>query len=86
MGEMIVIWIVVLLVFLPCLLSFLQHTNTDEPRDMDRDISDEEFLKACSVKDPNIALKVRKILSDCSGVPDESIHPDDRIIQDLGMY
>lgn len=50
-----------------------------------RPISDQEFLDACSVKDPDIALRVRKILSDCSGVDEQFIHPSDRLVQDLGM-
>ncbi|MEZ6060252.1 MAG: hypothetical protein R3C19_07830 [Planctomycetaceae bacterium] len=51
---------------------------------MDAYISDEEFLQACSVKDPEIAFGVRKVLADCLGLDEHRIHPNDRIIQDLG--
>lgn len=56
-----------------------------ERRDMSRHISNEEFLAACDIKDPAIALKVRKILADFSGVPEDHIHPQDRML-DLEMY
>ena len=87
MVEDLAFWTIILLAFLPCLISFLKRSEADEPwRDRDREISDEEFLEACSVKDARIALGVRKVLSDCSGIDERNIHPNDRLVRDLGMY
>ena len=55
-------------------------------RDMSRFISDEEFLAACSVKDPEIAFKVRAIISDQLDFPVNHIHPDDRLTHELGAW
>ena len=86
---MVIFWILVALVALVGLRTACQKQGVDDesalhPRKR-RPISDQEFLEACSVKDPAIALKVRKIISDCSGVDEQFIHPSDRLIQDLGM-
>lgn len=68
-----------------CLVSRFSHQEPKEPRrDMSRTVSDEEFLAACSVKDPDVALRVRKVLADCLGLDEHEIHPEDRIVQDLG--
>ena len=48
-------------------------------------ISDAEFLARCSPgTDPDIALKVRRIVSDSLGVEYERIYPSSRLIADLG--
>ena len=50
-------------------------------------ISDEEYLALCDPSvDPEVALKVREILEDVSGVDAEVIYPEARLISDLGLY
>ena len=79
--AIIVVAIAVLLVC--CGMS--SHDSVPMNRDINQPVTDEEFMAACSVKDPEIALKVRQILSHCSGVDEENIHPHDRLIYELGM-
>ena len=86
---MVMFWMMLALVSLPgkriaCQRQAVSEESTPHPRQQ-HPISDQEFLDACSVKDPDIALRVRKILSDCSGVDEQFIHPSDRLVQDLGM-
>lgn len=47
-------------------------------------ISDEEFLAACSpgVR-PEVALKVRAIVSEQLDIPEHQIHPSHRFVEDL---
>jgi hypothetical protein len=48
-------------------------------------ISDEEFLARCSPgTDPEIALKVRRIIADSLGIEYERIHPSMRFVEDIG--
>lgn len=48
-------------------------------------ISDAEFMALCSPgTNPEIALRVRKVLADALNVDYERIHPSARIQQDLG--
>jgi len=48
-------------------------------------ISNQEFLERCTPgTNPYIALKVRKILSECLGVEYERIYPESRLVEDLG--
>ena len=48
-------------------------------------ISDEEFLRRCSPgTSKEVALKVRRIVSEQLGVPYEKIHPEHRFVEDLG--
>lgn len=48
-------------------------------------ISDEEFLARCAPgTNPDIALKVRRIVSNSLGVDYDRIHPDARFVEDLG--
>ena len=48
-----------------------------------REISDEEFLAAIPNADPGIALRVREIVSEQLDIPLNSLHPDDRFVEDL---
>ena len=49
-------------------------------------ISDEEFLELCGPEtDPKIALKVREILSKVSGIEENQIYPDQRLVSDLDL-
>ena len=90
--EIIVGWICVLLIavlVLPCLISAIfgnSEPESEPRRDMSQDVSDEEFLAACSVKDPQIALGVRQVISDCLGLDEHMIHPHNRLVQDLGAW
>ena len=48
-------------------------------------IPDEEFLRRCSPgTSKEVALKVRRIVSEQLGVPYEKIHPEHRLVEDLG--
>lgn len=48
-------------------------------------ISDDEFLARCKPgTDPEVALKVRAIISEQLGIPANEIHPEHRFIEDLG--
>lgn len=48
-------------------------------------ISDEEFVARCTPgTNPEVALKVRRIVSDSLGVEYERIYPSSRFIEDLG--
>ena len=50
-------------------------------------IDDEEFLRRCRPGvNPEVALKVRQILCDVSGVDYEQIYPEAELVRDLGMY
>lgn len=83
----------IILLMLPCILACLRSENSapdvDEipfeeqfpPR------SDAEFVERCGPgTNAAVALKVRRLLSDCLGVDYERIHPSARIVQDLGAY
>lgn len=49
-------------------------------------ITDDQFIRLLSPGvDPVIALKVREIISDVSGVDKKNIYPDARLFGDLGM-
>lgn len=49
-----------------------------------RPFTDDQFLAACGPSaDPEIALRVRKIISAELDIPAELIHPDQRFIEDL---
>jgi hypothetical protein len=48
-------------------------------------ITDAEFMALCPAgTNPDIALKVRRIMADCLGVEYERIYPSSRIVDDLG--
>ena len=48
-------------------------------------ISDVEFVRRCSPgTSKEVALKVRRIVSEQLGVPYEKIHPEHRLVEDLG--
>ena len=74
------------LLFVRILAEWDEITGMKPCRDMKRFISDEEFLAACSVKDPEVALKVRAIISDQLDIPLNNIHPNDRFVQELGCW
>ncbi len=49
-------------------------------------LSDEEFVKRCGENvPPEVALKVRRIFSEISGMNYEHIYPDTRLIEDLKL-
>jgi hypothetical protein len=73
----------VLVVFLICIL--VGSRNTGEFQLKFPPISDEEFVARCSPgTDPEIALKVRRIVAKQLGVEYERIHPSCHFINDLG--
>jgi hypothetical protein len=48
-------------------------------------MSDEEFVRACGPgTNPDIALRVRRIVSESLGVDYERIHPSSSFVNDLG--
>lgn len=75
--------------YLLSLVSWQNSTTGLVPRDIvsgsGRYVSDAEFLAACAHGvSPEIALKVRHIISDQLGIPEHSIHPAHQIVEDLG--
>jgi hypothetical protein len=68
--------------------SFIPRAFSMDPNEFDRcfpPISDEEFLARCTPgTNPDIALRVRRVVSEHLDVPYERIHPSARFIQDLG--
>ena len=49
-------------------------------------ISDAEFVARCTPgTDPAVALRVRRIVADRSGVEYERIYPSTRFVDDLGL-
>jgi hypothetical protein len=50
-------------------------------------LSDAEFVARCRPgTDPQVALRVRKVLAESLGVDEERIYPSSRLVQDLGAY
>jgi hypothetical protein len=48
-------------------------------------ISDAEFIARCAPEiDPNIAVRVRRVLAECLCVEEEQIYPSSRLVADLG--
>ena len=48
-------------------------------------ISDDEFMARCDPRTSrDVALGVRRVISESLGVPYESIYPEHRIVEDLG--
>lgn len=83
------VWILAGAMFvLACVFACVVDTMTQQARwkprrDMSRFVSDEEFLAACCVKNPETALRVRSIISDQLDVAANTIHPDDRFVEEL---
>ena len=67
------------------LLSWLESFESREISGEYPPISDDEFMARC---DPgtsrDVALGVRRVISESLGVPYESIYPEHRIVEDLG--
>lgn len=87
MAEFLIPFLVAMMTWLICFRcrrAGQEHLRPDA-RPLGRIISDEEFLAACSIQDPRIAFNVRRIISDCSGVDENLIHPRDRLVTDLFM-
>ena len=79
------ILIAAVLVCIWSLLGWLESLPSSQASGEYPPISDDEFLARC---DPgtsrDTALKVRRVISESLGVPYESIHPEHRIVEDLG--
>jgi len=67
------------------LLSWLESLGSSEISSEYPPISDDEFMAKC---DPgtsrDVALGVRRVISESLGVPYESIYPEHRLVEDLG--
>lgn len=79
-----ILFIAIVVVLTLVLVSCIQrHINDFESRFPP--ITDEEFLARCTPgTNPDIALKVRRIVSEQLDVPYEQIHPSARFVEDLG--
>lgn len=63
---------------------FLQRSGERGFREKWPAISDEEFLKRCpDGVSPEVALRVRRIISEQLNIPYAEIHPDQRFVEDL---
>lgn len=78
------------LLFLVCVALFVavglvfDHRFTAEWNEQWPKITEEEFLAKCTPgANPEIALKVRRIISDQLCIEYERIHPEMRIVEDL---
>ena len=67
------------------LLSGLESLDSSRINSEYLPISDDEFMAKC---DPgtsrDVALGVRRVISESLGVPYESIYPEHRLVEDLG--
>ena len=85
-----IIWLV--LTFWLCLWLLSRWAETDvletNPESSWADwppISDDEFMSRCETGTPReVALKVRRVISESLGVPYEYVYPEHRLIEDLG--
>ena len=73
------------------LLSYVLHecskTHGYAPqRNMSRFVSDEEVVAASPTQSREVALRVREIVSEQLDVPLNNIHPDDRLVEELGAW
>ena len=89
--ALIVIFTIMVNLFEPAYLKFIDWIlGTDKLADWEKNhqpLTDEEFLARCKPGTRReTALKVRAILADVSGISEERIHPDHRLIDDLKLY
>lgn len=74
----------ILLYAVPRIFTRLSSPRMVSARIAWRYVSDGEFLAACHPGTrPEVALKVRHIVSEQLNIPEHEIHPDDRFIEDL---
>ena len=93
-GVVIVFLLAAFLIFLLAHCGWTAYHFSNLPTDNSRQylathppISDEQYLQQFDWDvDPEIALKVRAILTDALGVDYETIYPDARLISDLGAW
>ncbi len=72
------------LVCLICIISGIDSRHRHNFNKKWPAITDDEFLKRCPPgSDPEVALKVRRIISECLNVPYLQIHPQHRFVEDL---
>jgi hypothetical protein len=48
-------------------------------------VTEEEFIKAAAARNPVVAIRCREIFAEHCDIPQEYIHPDDRLIEDLRL-
>ena len=79
-----------ILIVLTLLVLFLIFAISNRRRRLDFEarfppISDAEFIAQCAPgTNPDVALKVRRIVSNALGVEYERIYPSSRLVEDLG--
>jgi hypothetical protein len=82
MGAIFLLGPVFVIVVIVCLISERRKRKSFEERFPP--ISDAEFLASCpSGTSPQIALRVRRLISDSLGVDYERIYPSSRLVEDL---
>ena len=77
MLTIICVLVLTAITLLFCITTDITPTPIGEP------LTDEEFIAQCDVP-PEVALGVRKVLADALGLDESTIHPDHRLIEDLG--
>lgn len=66
-------------------MSWFDFLDSDEDNDRFPPISDDEFVARCTPgTDPEIALKVRRMVAEYFGADYARVHPSTRFIEDLG--
>jgi hypothetical protein len=78
----------VFLIFLTAfiaLITICEHRSRAKFREKFPPISDEEFMANCRPgTNPEIALKVRRMISESLAVDYERVYPSSRFVEDLG--
>ena len=77
------IWTIVLLVgFILCVAKSLRNARSF--RDCWPPIDDDEFVRRCGPgTDRDLAIRVRRVVSNCTGIEYERIYPEQDFIRDL---
>ncbi len=86
LGLFVVGTAAVVVLFWACREEQVAWLDQEKYLDTHPPINDDEFLRRCSPGvTPEVALKVRQIMSEISGVAYEQIYPDAELVRDLGL-
>jgi hypothetical protein len=84
---MMIIPLLIALCFLVAVLIVIARQERQRFEEKFPPLTDAEFLARCSTGiDPDVALRVRRIVADSLCVPYERLHPSARFNEDLGAF